>query len=198
MSDRDVGRISAGELIARMSAAGGGSACLIDVRTEAEYDAVHASGAKSFPLDRLDGAAVMESRPVGGDGRVYLICKSGQRAVKAARRLLDAGLSDVCVVEGGTEAWVAAGGPVARGTAGVISIDRQFRIAMGVLLLVGTGLASWVHPWFWAWPAFLGAGLVFSGVTDFCGMALILARAPWNRRRRRSGDCCGVISGGTP
>jgi hypothetical protein len=28
--------------------------------------------------------------------------------------------------------------------------------------------------------AFVGAGLVFSGITDSCGLAMVLARMPWN------------------
>jgi hypothetical protein len=92
------------------------------------------------------------------------------------------------------DAWLAAGGPVTRETSNVISLDRQFRIVLGLLLLIGTALAVLVNPWFWVWPAFLGAGLIFSGVTDFCGLALILARAPWNGR---SGETCGA-NGGTP
>ncbi len=113
-------------------------------------------------------------------GPVYLLCASGIRATKAAEQLKRAGLDDVVVVEGGTNAWAAAGLPVVRGRK-TISIERQVRIGAGTLVLIGTGLGWFVHPAFFILSAFVGAGLVFAGVTDICGMAIVLAKAPWNR-----------------
>jgi hypothetical protein len=90
----------------------------------------------------------------------------------------------VRIVEGGIQAWVAAGYPVERGTSRVWSLERQVRFAAGTGVLVGVGLAWVVHPWFIALAAFVGAGLVFSAVTDTCGMALMLARMPWNQQSK--------------
>ena len=87
----------------------------------------------------------------------------------------------VCV-DGGTEAWEQAGLPVVRGR-GVIALDRQVRIAAGLLVLLGVGLSLLVHPAFVAVSAFVGAGLVFAGITDTCGMAMLLAKMPWNQVR---------------
>ena len=84
-----------------------------------------------------------------------------------------------CVVEGGTKAWAAAGLPVTCGK-GVISVERQVRIAAGLLLLTGAALAWFIHPAYVAISAFVGAGLTFAGITDWCGMGLLLARMPWN------------------
>ena len=84
------------------------------------------------------------------------------------------------VVQGGTNAWVAAGLPVVRGRK-TISIERQVRIVAGTLVVIGTGLGWLVHPVFFILSAFVGAGLVFAGATDICGMAIVLAKAPWNR-----------------
>jgi len=86
------------------------------------------------------------------------------------------------VVEGGTNAWIAAGLPVIRGRK-TISIERQVRIGAGSLVVIGTGLGRFVHPAFYILAAFVGAGLVFAGVTDICGMANVLAKAPWNRTK---------------
>jgi rhodanese-related sulfurtransferase len=86
------------------------------------------------------------------------------------------------VVEGGTEAWIAAGLPVDRGTVTAISLERQVRIAAGALVLLGVLLGWLVHPAFFGLSGFVGAGLVFAGITDFCGMGLLLARMPWNNR----------------
>lgn len=92
-----------------------------------------------------------------------------------------AGYSGIHVVEGGTQGWVAAGLPVVSLGKKSISIERQVRIGAGILVLLGIVLGFMVHPGFFVLSGFIGAGLVFAGVTDWCGMALLLARAPWNR-----------------
>jgi rhodanese-related sulfurtransferase len=139
-----------------------------------EFAAVHAAGARNVPLDRLTPADVL------GSGPVYVICRSGSRGRQACARLAAAGGRDVANVAGGTLAWEQAGLPVVRGRPAV-SLERQVRIAAGALVLLGTGLGAFVHPAFLAVAGFVGAGLVVSGVTDTCGMGLLLARMPWNR-----------------
>jgi rhodanese-related sulfurtransferase len=152
-----------------------GETCeLIDVRTPVEFRGVHAEGAQNVPLDRLDPAAFR------GAGPVYVICQSGGRGRQACEKLLAAGLPNVVNVEGGTRAWADAGLPVVRGKAAV-SLERQVRIAAGSLVLLGAALGWLVDPAFVGLAAFVGAGLVFAGVTDTCGMGLLLARMPWNR-----------------
>jgi hypothetical protein len=85
----------------------------------------------------------------------------------------------VLVLDGGVEGWTAAGRPVKRGRK-TISLERQVRIAAGAMALVGAVLGFLVHPAWNVIPAFVGAGLIFAGVTDWCGMAMVLARMPWN------------------
>lgn len=153
---------------------------LIDVRTPAEYAAVHAQGAVLAPLDTLDVRALSGARPAK-DQPIYILCKSGGRAGKARERFLAAGIEDVICVEGGTDAWVAAGCPVERSASRVISLERQVRIAAGLIVLLGVVLGFAVHPGFFGLSAFVGAGLVFAGITDWCGMGMLLARMPWNR-----------------
>ncbi len=152
---------------------------LIDVRTPVEFAEVHVAQVKSEPLDAFTPAA----HP-GSAGPVYLLCRSGARATKAAEKLAAAGNDQGVVVEGGTLAWIEAGLPVERGTVKVMSLERQVRIAAGSLVLTGVVLAQLIHPAFIGLSAFVGAGLIFAGITDFCGMGLLLARAPWNKRVR--------------
>jgi len=155
---------------------------LIDVRTPAEFEALHAEGARLVPLDRLDPQALLSTRRGSAGDPLYLICRSGARAAKARDTLVDAGCANAVVVAGGTDAWVREGLPVVRGERGVIPLERQVRIAAGSLVLLGIGLAWHVHPAFLGLSAFVGAGLVFSGITDWCGMGMLLARMPWNQR----------------
>src|ERR1035437_7925710 len=91
-----------------------GNGTLVDVRTPAEFREIHAPGAQLEPLDVLDRQAVAAARGANA-GPAYLLCASGIRATKAAEKLKRAGLDDVVVVEGGTNAWAAAGLPVVRG-----------------------------------------------------------------------------------
>jgi len=77
-----------------------------------------------------------------------------------------------------------------------MSLERQVRIAAGSLVLVGAVLALVVHPYFAALSALVGAGLIFAGVTDTCGMALLLARMPWNQVAGPTrGESCSAPAG---
>ncbi|WP_207395010.1 rhodanese-like domain-containing protein [Bremerella alba] len=157
-----------------------GQCDLIDVRTPAEYQEVHASDAVNSPLDRLAPKQVMDARNGSTDQPLYVICKSGNRAGKACEKFVAAGYENVVNVEGGTDAWASAGLPVVRGKK-TISLERQVRIAAGSLVLLGALLAIFVHPYFAGLSAFVGAGLMFAGITDTCGMGMLLAKMPWNQ-----------------
>ncbi|QDV61888.1 rhodanese-like domain-containing protein [Crateriforma conspicua] len=158
---------------------------LIDVRTPVEFREVHAQGAKNVPLESLDAAAFLRSRNGSAGQPLYVICRSGNRAAQACKKFADAGLEDVVNVEGGTSAWDAAGLPVVRGKK-AISLERQVRIVAGFLALLGAVLGYFVHPAFIGLSGFIGAGLMFAGITDTCGMGMVLARMPWNQ----VGDSC--------
>jgi rhodanese-related sulfurtransferase len=153
---------------------------LLDVRSPAEFRGGHVRGALNLPLEFVNPAKVSELR--GGDSarRVVLLCASGQRATVAAERLTGKGLP-LIVVSGGTAACAQAGQPMDKSSHGVISVERQVRIAAGTLVFFGVVLGAYVHPAFYGVSGFIGLGLVFAGVTDWCGMGLLLARAPWNR-----------------
>lgn len=153
---------------------------LIDVRTPAEFREVHAEPARLVPLDALNPKSIIEARNGAEDEPLYIICRSGSRGRQACEKFQAAGFTRVVNVEGGTLAWEQAGLPVVRGKRS-ISLERQVRIAAGSLVVIGTALGAFVHPALLVLPAFVGAGLVFAGVTDTCGMGMMLARMPWNR-----------------
>ena len=158
---------------------------LIDVRTPVEYREVHAEDARSVPLDRLDPRALMEPRNDPKREPLYMICRSGSRGRQACEKILAAGFANV---EGGTLAWEQAGLPVVRGQK-AMSLERQVRVAAGSLVVIGTALGAFVQPAFLGLAAFVGAGLVFAGVTDTCGMGMMLARMPWNRHGEAGTVC---------
>lgn len=152
---------------------------LIDVRTPVEFREVHVTFARNVPLDQLDAAKLAAGRDGAGQP-LYVICRSGSRAKQACEKFIAAGYTNVVNVEGGTQAWDLAGLPVARGKK-AISLERQVRIAAGSLVLIGSLLGYFAHPYWIALSAFVGAGLVFAGITDTCGMGMLLARMPWNQ-----------------
>ena len=154
------------------------SVSVIDVRTPVEFGEVHVPQARSIPLDELKPAVLGLSK----DQPVYLLCRSGQRATKAAEKFAREGFTQPIVIEGGTLAWIAANLPVTRGTTKVISLERQVRIAAGALVFTGVLLAHFVNYHFIWLSGFVGAGLIFAGITDFCGMGMLIAKMPWNRK----------------
>jgi rhodanese-related sulfurtransferase len=162
---------------------------LIDVRTPVEFREIHVPFARNVPLDRLDPAAVTRDRAGAPEQPLYVICRSGSRGRQGCEKLIAAGLTSVVNVEGGTQAWADAGLPVVRGKK-AISLERQVRIAAGLLVLIGVVLGWLIHPLCAGLAAFVGAGLVFAGVTDTCGMGLVLARMPWNRVKDAPAECC--------
>ena len=164
---------------------GQGDVEIIDVRTPMEFREVRAAKASNIPLDALDPRSVMKTRNGSAEEPLYVICKSGTRAAKAQQKFIDAGFTSVINVEGGTEAWVNAGLPVVRGKKAV-SLERQVRIVAGLIVLVGALLGIFVHPYFAGISAFVGAGLMFAGITDSCAMGMLLAKMPWNQRKDKS------------
>lgn len=165
---------------------------LIDVRTPVEYREVHVSFARNVPLDQLDAAAMAAGDSSPGQP-LYVICRSGSRGQQACMKLQAAGATDVVNVEGGTMAWEKAGLPVVRGKKS-ISLERQVRIAAGILVLTGAILGAFVSPWWIGLSAFVGAGLTFAGITDTCAMGMLIARMPWNQVRGDSaaGPACRI------
>jgi len=156
-----------------------GQPCLcLDVRTPTEHRELHAEGVTLLPLDQLNVERVRKLRT--DDRPIYLFCRSGSRATQAHDQLKKSGLNDCFIVEGGTEAWAANGFPVVRGRK-AMSLERQVRIAAGLLVVIGIILAQTLHPYAIGLSAFVGVGLIFAGLTDWCGMGLLLARMPWNQ-----------------
>ena len=154
----------------------GQSIPLIDVRTPGEFRSVHAEGALNHPLESLDAEAL----PFGKDDTLHLICQSGGRSAMACQKLETAGYEAVVNLEGGTSAWQAAGFPVVEGKK-AMSLERQVRIAAGSLIVIGAAIGYFVHPGGFGLSAFVGAGLVFAGLTDTCAMGMMIAKMPWNQ-----------------
>jgi rhodanese-related sulfurtransferase len=156
---------------------------VIDVRTHAEVNSESLADCAHFPLQDLNSAAVkayLEQQGHDSSQPVYLLCASGQRAARAAEQLQTDLGNQLVIIEGGMNALKGLGIDIAKGSGNIISLERQVRIAAGSLVVLGVMLGFTVNPGFYGLSAFVGAGLVFAGVTDSCGMGMVLARMPWN------------------
>jgi rhodanese-related sulfurtransferase len=154
-----------------------GECVLIDVREAGEHARENIAGAQLVPLSSFDPAKL----PATGGKRLVVHCLSGSRSAKALGQLAAAGIEAVSLT-GGIEAWKAAGLPVRENKSAPLPIMRQVQIVAGSLVVAGAVLGAFVHPGFHALSAFVGAGLVFAGVSGWCGMANLLGLLPYNRR----------------
>ncbi len=155
----------------------GGFCQLIDVREPVEYAEGHVAGARLISLGNLE-ARVSE---IDGAKPVIVMCHAGKRGLNALEKLRALGFTNVRNLEGGMLAWKAASLPSECSRRGGIPLMRQVQIVIGVSVLAGSVLAVWVDAKWVYLPMFFGAGLIFAGLSGFCGLALILAKMPWNR-----------------
>ena len=174
--------LSPAELRARLDSS---APCqLFDVRPYPEFAAGHIGGARLLPLDEISQrlGEIDRSRPV------VLVCRTGKRSAQARETLAGAGFEQASELAGGVLAWQQAGLPLERAARAPWALERQVRVAAGSLVLLGVALGVTVHPAFFGLSAFVGAGLVFAGITDWCGMGLLLAKMPWNRTPRSGAE----------
>jgi rhodanese-related sulfurtransferase len=153
-----------------------GNIVVIDVRTPDEFQREHLPHSRNVPLDEIEKGG---THLIPSQDEVYLICKSGQRSQRAFEILKKSGFKNLYYVEGGLSECQKCDVPVISKTR-IIPLMRQVQIAAGTLVVVGILLGILVHPGFNWMAAFVGGGLVFAGITGFCGLARVLEKMPWN------------------
>ncbi|MFB7895033.1 rhodanese-like domain-containing protein [Streptomyces xiamenensis] len=157
---------------------------IIDVRTPGEYAGGHLPGALNIPLDRIR-RALPDIRHASDRGDILVVCASGARSQNACTILAENGVT-AATLSGGTGAWAADGHELHRpqgASCAVWGMERQVRLTAGVIVLLGLLLGLVVHPAFQFLSAGIAGGLVFSALTNTCGMAAMLAKLPHNRPR---------------
>jgi rhodanese-related sulfurtransferase len=155
-----------------------GDVTLIDVREWSEFAAGRVRGSRLIPL----GEIAARSGEIDRSKDVYVICRTGRRSAEAAGKLASLGFTSVINVGGGFEAWKNENLPYDRDEKAPWSIERQVRFTAGLLVLLGVLLSVFVHPYFIVLSGLIGFGLAFTATIDWCGMGLLLAKMPWNRR----------------
>lgn len=150
---------------------------LVDVREPLEFFGEHIAEANSLPLSSLNSKQL----PREEGKTTVLYCQSSNRSSNALQQLKAAGVEDVIHLEGGLLAWKQAGLPTVKNKNAPISIMRQVQIIAGSLVLTGVLLGTFIAPGFYFLSGFVGAGLLFAGVSGTCIMATLLGKLPYNQ-----------------
>ena len=162
-----------------------GQAVIVDVREPVEYQAQHIPGSISMPLSQWETLELPEL----ADKKLIIHCKGGGRSKQACQKMMQHPESNqtqiVWNLTGGIEAWKAANlptnQPVQKRWGLASDLMRQVQVAAGFMVFTFTVLGAWISPWFLLGSGFVGAGLMFAGLSGFCGLAMVLAKMPWNK-----------------
>lgn len=154
-----------------------GDVVVIDIREKDEYAREHIEGAVSLPLSQLDKAPIT----IHANKSAVFHCRSGIRTDENCAILAEHATGDAFILEGGLNEWKKAGLPLEVNTSAPLEINRQVQITAGAIVLLGVFLGLLVHASFFAISAFVGMGLMFAGISGWCGMAKLLGAMPWNR-----------------
>jgi rhodanese-related sulfurtransferase len=150
---------------------------LVDVREPAEYRARHIAQAHHIPLGQIDAGNLPKDRAA-----VVIHCLKGARGAAACEKLLKLKPElEIYNLEGGIAAWAAAGLPTRSDGRKLLPLDRQVQLTIGLILLSLCALTAFGSAWFILGVVMIGTGLTVAGATGFCGMARLMAHAPWNR-----------------
>jgi rhodanese-related sulfurtransferase len=165
-----------------------GEAVLLDVREPGEYQAENIPGATLMPLATVSQATL----PNYAGKKLVIHCRSGKRGGTACEKLLaeDPDL-EIYNLEGGISAWTTAGHQIGSSGKFFLPLDRQVQLTIGIGVLAGSLLAYFVNPIFFLLTGFFGAGLTFAGLSGTCGLAMVMAKMPWNQMTGKSTASCG-------
>ncbi len=150
---------------------------ILDVREPFEHQAINIHQSQNVPLSTVSAQSIPDVQ----DRKLILHCKMGSRSQQAARKLAEAGIDCYCL-EGGIDAWKAAGLPTGGTGKAILDVQRQVFIIVGIMILAGSVLAMVTGNVWWVLLAALpGAGLINAGVSGFCPLAKVVGMMPWNK-----------------
>lgn len=156
---------------------------LIDIREPAEFLREHVPGAHSFPLSDIVLGKSIKNLPI--QHPVIFHCLAGSRTAQNAEALARAAAPvPVLLLSGGINAWKSANLPTVEDKKQPLPIMRQVQIAAGTLILIGILMGYTIDTSLFLLSGFVGAGLLFAGISGWCGMAILLSNMPWNRIKK--------------
>lgn len=153
---------------------------VVDIREQAEFDREHIEGAVSLPLTAIKAGQTL---PVASATPVIFHCQAGTRTRQNVELLCALTRSEeMMLMAGGIDAWKMAGLPTVINKAQPLPLMRQVQIVVGSLSLAGVVAGYTISPRFFLLSGMISAGLLFAGISGWCGMATLLAKMPWNKR----------------
>jgi rhodanese-related sulfurtransferase len=152
---------------------------LIDIRESDEHAREAIAGACCCPLSSLSAESVKD---YDKEKPVAFHCQSGTRTKQAQQQLQALGFSKVYILEPGLSGWKKAGYETTCNKKAPLPLMRQVQIIVGFMVVLGIILSYTVSPYFNIMSAFFGAGLLFAGVSGFCGLAKVLMLLPYNKK----------------
>lgn len=161
-------------------------AIVVDVREPAEHEAEKIFGSNLLPLASVCKSAL----PSCENKKLVLHCRSGKRSSSACQKLIgeDPNL-EIYNLEGGISAWSAEGCETKTSGKFFLSLDRQVQLTIGSGVLIGSALGYLISPIFFLFSGFFGAGLIFAGLSGYCGLAILMAKMPWNKGCQKISSC---------
>lgn len=159
---------------------------ICDIREVDEYNREHIIGAINMPLSSFDVSKVNQ---LSSGKQIVIHCQSGNRTKLSETKFQNLACSEVLILEGGIGAWKKLGCALVVNNKAPLPIMRQVQIVAGSLVLIGVVLGFVVSPWFYLLSGFVGAGLLFAGISGFCGMANILMLLPYNKNNGCNSSC---------
>jgi hypothetical protein len=125
-------------------------------------------------VGKIDAAGLPEGR------RIVVHCLRSGRGASARDKLIRQNPKlEIYNLAGGIDAWASAGLPTSTGGF-VLPLDRQVQLTISIALVMASELALVVSPLIGLVTGVLGLGLSIAGATGFCGLARVMAYAPWN------------------
>ncbi len=154
---------------------------LVDVREFAEHEEEHIENSKLFPTSEITEEKIKELIKETKDKEIILYCKSGMRSQNALNKFLCCNVENVCILKGGIDSWKSQNFNTKK-KASIISLDRQVQLVLGILILLFSLLSIFISKIFLIFLIFISCGLIFAGSTGKCGLAILLARMPFNKK----------------
>jgi len=165
-----------------------GEAVLVDVREPGEHGAKRIANATLLPLGSVSVASLP---PACLDKKIVVHCKAGMRSAAACNKLLQENPAlDIYNLEGGIDAWERAGLAIEELKKFFLPLDRQVQLTIGLAIVFSIVLGYAVHPGFLVIAVIFGLGLVNAGITGWCGLAMLMAKMPWNACGGEKKSCC--------
>ncbi|MCB0734457.1 MAG: rhodanese-like domain-containing protein [Flavobacteriales bacterium] len=146
---------------------------IIDVRTPKEFESGSLPGAVNIPSNNF---TMTDYAPFKAD-QIALLCSSGNRASMVCEVLQENGFQHVSIMQHHMEYLSKHEQTTAKW-----SVDRQFRLVVGLLLATFLVGLTYGMTAFLILPTLICLGLILSVITNNCYLKIGIAALPWNRK----------------